>query len=185
MQDIWLWVKQIVLIACLAATFDLVLPTGDLQRYAKFVMRLLLFLCLLQPLRSLLAIDFDTRNFVPNSWMLTSNVPALATILADGKQLQGEREQQSLQVTIDAIERQIATDVADTFHCTVTRVHVTIDTSKQTSPRLVKVDVLVQASKHRRASIATWLHQRYGEAQTQIQVRDSNNELLPTTSPKI
>jgi stage III sporulation protein AF len=185
MQEIWLWVKQIVLITCLAAIFDLVLPSSDMQRYAKFVMRLLLFLCLLQPMRSLLSIHFEPNAFLPNSWTHTSNVPALSTILEEGKQLQGEREQQSLQVTVDAIERQIATDVADTYHCPVRRVRVTLDTSSQASPQLAQIDVSVRASKHRRAVIAAWLHSRYGQAQTHIQVRDVNNELLPTTAPSI
>lgn len=185
MQDLWLWVKQIVGIACLAAIFDLVLPTSELQRYAKFVMRILLFLCLLQPLRSVLALDFSVANVFPSTNTYSTGSPELQSILAEGKQMRTEREQQSLQVTVDAIERQLTTDIADTFKRQVRRVRVTLDTSKQHAPQLAAIDVWVRASARRRESIAVWLRQRYGQAQTQIQVRDSNDELLPTTAPKI
>lgn len=185
MQDILLWVKQIVLITCLAAIFDLVLPTSELQRYAKFVIRLLIFLSLLQPLRGLFGLDFDVNKILATPTMPSSHVPALHTILTDGKVLQQARQQQALEGTVDAIERQLATDVADTFHCAVRRVRVTLDTSSQASPQLAQVDVSVRASKQRRASIAAWLRQRYGQAQTHIQVRDSNDDLYPTATPKI
>ncbi len=100
-------VRQIAMLTLLAVFIEMLLPKGDMQRFARMVMGLLLLVIILNPLLSVFDTALPTVLEDPNGY--DAEVTA---VLQQGEALASSWQQQELAHFQEDLQKQIATTVS-------------------------------------------------------------------------
>lgn len=99
----WLssWLRELIMIVLLATFVDMLLPNRSMERYVKLVLSLLILLTLLSPITKLLRSDpvGELKRAMTAMDSPSDGNVTLEQILAQGRQLQSNEQEQSLQWT--------------------------------------------------------------------------------------
>lgn len=99
----WLstWLRELIMIVLLATFVDMLLPNRSMERYVKLVLSLLILLTLLSPITKLLRSDpvGELKRAMTAMESPSDGNVTLEQILAQGRQLQSNEQEQSLQWT--------------------------------------------------------------------------------------
>ncbi|MET1168280.1 stage III sporulation protein AF, partial [Bacillus velezensis] len=99
----WLsnWLQELIMIVLLATFVDMLLPNRSMERYVKLVLSLLILLTLLSPITKLLKSDpvGELKRAMSAMDAPSNGKATLEQILAQGKRLQSNEQEQSLQWT--------------------------------------------------------------------------------------
>jgi stage III sporulation protein AF len=98
-------VQTIVVIVVLAVFIEMLLPRGDMRRYVKMVMGLLVILAVLQTAAN--AVHSELMRDVPGITMSDAGVPPLDEIMAAGKQLSELNRDEAAQKYREGIAGQV------------------------------------------------------------------------------
>ncbi|MEC0124223.1 stage III sporulation protein AF [Paenibacillus pabuli] len=99
----WLssWLRELIMIVLLATFVDMLLPNRSMERYVKLVLSLLILLTLLSPITKLLRSDpvAELKRAMTAMDPPSDGSATLEQILAQGRKLQSNEQEQSLQWT--------------------------------------------------------------------------------------
>ncbi|MGC5773419.1 stage III sporulation protein AF [Paenibacillus pabuli] len=99
----WLssWLRELIMIVLLATFVDMLLPNRSMERYVKLVLSLLILLTLLSPITKLLRSDpvAELKRAMTAMDSPSDGSATLEQILAQGRKLQSNEQEQSLQWT--------------------------------------------------------------------------------------
>jgi|GEM_PF-1135154 len=99
----WLssWLRELIMIVLLATFVDMLLPNRSMERYVKLVLSLLILLTLLSPITKLLKSDpvGELKRAMTAMDSPSDGNATLEQILAQGRRLQSNEQEQSLQWT--------------------------------------------------------------------------------------
>ncbi len=162
------WLKEIIFIVLIAVFIDLLLPNRSMERYAKFVVSLIILLTLLSPVMKLLSpmssekLESAISDHINKMDDMTSNQNT-KQILAQGELLREKREAEALQWTAEEAARQMKSQIQQEIGQQVIRVtvkmsagstksepHQNSDHQEQIEPAISSVEV-VMAEKHEAA----------------------------------
>ncbi|MCS5694797.1 stage III sporulation protein AF [Desulfofundulus thermocisternus] len=99
-------VQNLIVIVVLAVFLEMLLPAGDMRRYVKMVMGLLIIVVVLQAIGGIVRGDWQ-RHLEPAINAASPGVPDLKEILAAGQRLKDGQEQKALEEYRQGLSRQI------------------------------------------------------------------------------
>ncbi|WP_413372413.1 stage III sporulation protein AF [Paenibacillus taichungensis] len=132
----WLssWLRELIMIVLLATFVDMLLPNRSMERYVKLVLSLLILLTLLSPITKLLKSDpvGELKRAMTAMDSPSDGNATLEQILAQGKRLQSNEQEQSLQWTAKELANVMKGQIEETTGERVQSVEVKLvmDTSK-------------------------------------------------------
>ncbi|SEB27278.1 stage III sporulation protein AF [Paenibacillus sp. 276b] len=132
----WLssWLRELIMIVLLATFVDMLLPNRSMERYVKLVLSLLILLTLLSPITKLLKSDpvGELKRAMTAMDSPSDGNVTLEQILAQGKRLQSNEQEQSLQWTAKELANVMKGQIEETTGERVQSVEVKLamDTSK-------------------------------------------------------
>ncbi|NUU75843.1 stage III sporulation protein AF [Paenibacillus xylanilyticus] len=193
----WLssWLRELIMIVLLATFVDMLLPNRSMERYVKLVLSLLILLTLLSPITKLLRSDPVgelKRAMTAMDSPADGNV-TLEQILAQGRRLQSNEQEQSLQWTARELANVMKGQIEETTGERVQSVEVqlvmsNLQTSTEASSAVdlpVIERVMVEMSSP--GSIKQNDSEQQDEAVNSSPVFESENGTgpnAPSTSPK-
>ncbi|MDH7479478.1 MAG: stage III sporulation protein AF [Syntrophomonadaceae bacterium] len=96
-------IQEVALIVVLAGLLEMLLPDNSFKRFVKVVMGLFIMISLLGPASSWL----KAENWELNSWNLSADDQAVATVLSTGKKMSGELQAISVREYEERLASQI------------------------------------------------------------------------------
>ena len=132
----WLssWLRELIMIVLLATFVDMLLPNRSMERYVKLVLSLLILLTLLSPITKLLKSDpvGELKRAMTAMDSPSDGNATLEQILAQGRRLQSNEQEQSLQWTAKELANVMKGQIEETTGERVQSVAVKLamDTSK-------------------------------------------------------
>ncbi|WP_024631001.1 MULTISPECIES: stage III sporulation protein AF [unclassified Paenibacillus] len=132
----WLssWLRELIMIVLLATFVDMLLPNRSMERYVKLVLSLLILLTLLSPITKLLKSDpvGELKRAMTAMDSPSDGSTTLEQILAQGKRLQSNEQEQSLQWTAKELANVMKGQIEETTGVRVQSVEVKLamDTTK-------------------------------------------------------
>ncbi|WP_181151106.1 stage III sporulation protein AF [Paenibacillus sp. PCH8] len=130
----WLssWLKELIMIVLLATFVDMLLPNRSMERYVKLVLSLLILLTLLSPITKLLRSDpvGELKRAMTAMDTPSAGNATLEQILAQGKRLQSNEQEQSLQWTAKELANVMKGQIEDTTGAKVQSVEVQLVMNK-------------------------------------------------------
>ncbi|MGV2881972.1 MULTISPECIES: stage III sporulation protein AF [Paenibacillus] len=132
----WLssWLRELIMIVLLATFVDMLLPNRSMERYVKLVLSLLILLTLLSPITKLLKSDpvGELKRAMTAMDSPSDGNATLEQILAQGRRLQSNEQEQSLQWTAKELANVMKGQIEETTGERVQSVEVKLamDTSK-------------------------------------------------------
>lgn len=133
----WLssWLQDLILIVLLATFVDMLLPNRSMERYVKLVLSLLILLTLLSPITKLLRSDpvSELKRAMSAMDAPSDGQATLEKILAKGRQLQANEQQQSLRWTAKELANVMKGQIEDTTGAKVQSVEVQLAMKKQSA----------------------------------------------------
>ncbi|MDN4601680.1 stage III sporulation protein AF [Paenibacillus sp. F6_3S_P_1C] len=132
----WLssWLRELIMIVLLATFVDMLLPNRSMERYVKLVLSLLILLTLLSPITKLLKSDpvGELKRAMTAMDSPSDGSATLEQILAQGKRLQSNEQEQSLQWTAKELANVMKGQIEETTGERVQSVEVKLamDTTK-------------------------------------------------------
>ncbi|MBT2283695.1 stage III sporulation protein AF [Paenibacillus polymyxa] len=130
----WLsnWLQELIMIVLLATFVDMLLPNRSMERYVKLVLSLLILLTLLSPITKLLKSDpvGDLKRAMSAMDAPSDGNATLEQILAQGKRLQSNEQEQSLQWTAKELANVMKGQIEETTGAKVRSVEVQLAMSK-------------------------------------------------------
>ncbi|WP_440110545.1 stage III sporulation protein AF [Paenibacillus sp. QZ-Y1] len=145
----WLssWLRELIMIVLLATFVDMLLPNRSMERYVKLVLSLLILLTLLSPITKLLRSDpvGELKRAMTTMDSPSDANATLEQILAQGKQLQSNEQEQSLQWTAKELANVMKGQIEETTGERVQSVEVKLamNTAKQESELASSVELPV------------------------------------------
>ena len=131
----WLstWLRELIMIVLLATFVDMLLPNRSMERYVKLVLSLLILLTLLSPITKLLRSDpvGELKRAMTAMESPSDGNVTLEQILAQGRQLQSNEQEQSLQWTARELASVMKGQIEETTGERVQSVEVQLVMSKQ------------------------------------------------------
>lgn len=106
MEAVKYWIRNIAVVAVVAGFLEILLPHGDMQRFARLVVGFFILMAIIQPLVGLFhqQATFDTAFMEAAA----AGSPNTATVLAKGREMQARHDQAALEEYRLALERQVA-----------------------------------------------------------------------------
>ncbi|MDM5276756.1 stage III sporulation protein AF [Paenibacillus silvae] len=133
----WLssWLQDLIMIVLLATFVDMLLPNRSMERYVKLVLSLLILLTLLSPITKLLRSDpiGELKRAMSAMDAPSDGQATLEQILAKGRQMQANEQQQSLQWTAKELANVMKGQIEDTTGAKVQSVEVQLAMKKQST----------------------------------------------------
>ncbi|WP_405157520.1 stage III sporulation protein AF [Paenibacillus sp. FSL H8-0283] len=130
----WLsnWLQELIMIVLLATFVDMLLPNRSMERYVKLVLSLLILLTLLSPITKLLKSDpvGELKRAMSAMDAPSNGNATLEQILAQGKRLQSNEQEQSLQWTAKELANVMKGQIEETTGAKVRSVEVQLTMSK-------------------------------------------------------
>ncbi|CAM4334958.1 stage III sporulation protein AF [Paenibacillus xylanexedens] len=130
----WLsnWLRELIMIVLLATFVDMLLPNRSMERYVKLVLSLLILLTLLSPITKLLKSDpvGELKRAMSAMDAPSDENATLEQILAQGKRLQSNEQEQSLQWTAKELANVMKGQIEETTGARVRSVEVQLTMSK-------------------------------------------------------
>ncbi|WP_180361739.1 stage III sporulation protein AF [Paenibacillus sp. BGI2013] len=130
----WLsnWLQELIMIVLLATFVDMLLPNRSMERYVKLVLSLLILLTLLSPITKLLKSDpvGELKRAMSAMDAPSNGKATLEQILAQGKRLQSNEQEQSLQWTAKELANVMKGQIEETTGAKVRSVEVQLTMSK-------------------------------------------------------
>ncbi|MFC9710056.1 stage III sporulation protein AF [Paenibacillus sp. NPDC056933] len=132
----WLssWLRELIMIVLLATFVDMLLPNRSMERYVKLVLSLLILLTLLSPITKLLRSDpvAELKRAMTAMDSPSDGSATLEQILAQGRKLQSNEQEQSLQWTARELANVMKGQIEETTGERVQSVEVKLamDTTK-------------------------------------------------------
>ncbi|MFE6076181.1 stage III sporulation protein AF [Paenibacillus sp. NPDC057886] len=132
----WLssWLRELIMIVLLATFVDMLLPNRSMERYVKLVLSLLILLTLLSPITKLLKSDpvGELKRAMTAMDSPSDGNATLEQILAQGRRLQSNEQEQSLQWTAKELANVMKGQIEETTGEQVQSVEVKLamDTTK-------------------------------------------------------
>ncbi|WP_336763762.1 stage III sporulation protein AF [Paenibacillus sp. USHLN196] len=130
----WLsnWLQELIMIVLLATFVDMLLPNRSMERYVKLVLSLLILLTLLSPITKLLRSDpvGELKRAMSAMDAPSAGNATLEQILAQGKRLQANEQEQSLQWTAKELANVMKGQIEETTGAKVQSVEVQLAMSK-------------------------------------------------------
>ncbi|RPK28418.1 stage III sporulation protein AF [Paenibacillus xylanexedens] len=130
----WLsnWLQELIMIVLLATFVDMLLPNRSMERYVKLVLSLLILLTLLSPITKLLKSDpvGELKRAMSAMDAPSNGNATLEQILAQGKRLQSNEQEQSLQWTAKELANVMKGQIEETTGARVRSVEVQLAMSK-------------------------------------------------------
>ncbi|XOJ00949.1 stage III sporulation protein AF [Paenibacillus polymyxa] len=130
----WLsnWLQELIMIVLLATFVDMLLPNRSMERYVKLVLSLLILLTLLSPITKLLKSDpvGELKRAMSAMDAPSDGNATLEQILAQGKRLQSNEQEQSLQWTAKELANVMKGQIEETTGARVRFVEVQLTMSK-------------------------------------------------------
>ncbi|MCP1421857.1 stage III sporulation protein AF [Paenibacillus sp. FSL R5-0490] len=130
----WLsnWLQDLIMIVLLATFVDMLLPNRSMERYVKLVLSLLILLTLLSPITKLLKSDpvGELKRAMSAMDAPSNGNATLEQILAQGKRLQSNEQEQSLQWTAKELANVMKGQIEETTGAKVRSVEVQLTMSK-------------------------------------------------------
>ncbi|APO46643.1 stage III sporulation protein AF [Paenibacillus xylanexedens] len=130
----WLsnWLQDLIMIVLLATFVDMLLPNRSMERYVKLVLSLLILLTLLSPITKLLKSDpvGELKRAMSAMDAPSNGNATLEQILAQGKRLQSNEQEQSLQWTAKELANVMKGQIEETTGARVRSVEVQLAMSK-------------------------------------------------------
>ncbi|WP_053784408.1 stage III sporulation protein AF [Paenibacillus xylanivorans] len=145
----WLssWLRELIMIVLLATFVDMLLPNRSMERYVKLVLSLLILLTLLSPITKLLKSDpvGELKRAMTAMDSPSDGNATLEQILAQGKRLQSNEQEQSLQWTAKELANVMKGQIEETTGERVQSVEVKLamDTTKQETDLASSVELPV------------------------------------------
>ncbi|HEY3314767.1 MAG TPA: stage III sporulation protein AF [Bacillota bacterium] len=130
LEGVKLWVRNIAVVIIAAGFLEMVLPQGDLQRFARLVVGFFILLAIIQPL-----IGFFHQQVAVDTAFLeaaAANSPDTAAVLAKGRELQAGHDRAALDQYRLALERQV-TAIASMTGAEARSVSVDLDADPKSS----------------------------------------------------
>lgn len=131
----WLstWLRELIMIVLLATFVDMLLPNRSMERYVKLVLSLLILLTLLSPITKLLRSDpvGELKRAMTAMESPSDGNVTLEQILAQGRQLQSNEQEQSLQWTARELASVMKGQIEETTGERVQSVEVQLVMSKR------------------------------------------------------
>lgn len=123
------------MIVLLATFVDMLLPNRSMERYVKLVLSLLILLTLLSPITKLLRSDpiGELKRAMSAMDAPSDGQATLEQILAKGRQMQANEQQQSLQWTAKELANVMKGQIEDTTGAKVQSVEVQLAMKKQST----------------------------------------------------
>lgn len=90
-------VQNLIIIVVLAVFLEMLLPAGDMRRYVKLVMGLLIIVAMLQAVAGLVRGNWQVLLPEPVKSNTSSGVTGLADIMAEGQQLSARHQSKALE----------------------------------------------------------------------------------------
>ncbi|WP_315371042.1 stage III sporulation protein AF [Paenibacillus xylanexedens] len=130
----WLsnWLQDLIMIVLLATFVDMLLPNRSMERYVKLVLSLLILLTLLSPITKLLKSDpvGELKRAMSAMDAPSNGNATLEQILAQGKRLQSNEQEQSLQWTAKELANVMKGQIEETTGAKVRSVEVQLTMNK-------------------------------------------------------
>ncbi|WP_413407989.1 stage III sporulation protein AF [Paenibacillus amylolyticus] len=130
----WLsnWLQELIMIVLLVTFVDMLLPNRSMERYVKLVLSLLILLTLLSPITKLLKSDpvGELKRAMSAMDAPSNGNATLEQILAQGKRLQSNEQEQSLQWTAKELANVMKGQIEETTGARVRSVEVQLAMSK-------------------------------------------------------
>lgn len=130
LEGVKLWVRNIAVVILAAGFLEIVLPRGDMQRFARLVVGFFVLLAIVQPLIGL----FHQQAALNTTLLETTaaGTPDTAAVLAKGRELQANHTRAAVAEYRAAVERQVAA-VAVMVGARARSVAVDLDTEPSSS----------------------------------------------------
>lgn len=193
----WLssWLRELIMIVLLATFVDMLLPNRSMERYVKLVLSLLILLTLLSPITKLLKSDpvGELKRAMTAMDSPSDGNATLEQILAQGRRLQSNEQEQSLQWTAKELADVMKGQIEETTGERVQSVEVKLamDTSKPETDLASSVElpviqyVLVEMSGEAAAGKVSPNTDQQETAATTTPIFDSDPESQTTESPPV
>ncbi|WP_405153167.1 stage III sporulation protein AF [Paenibacillus sp. FSL K6-0108] len=145
----WLssWLRELIMIVLLATFVDMLLPNRSMERYVKLVLSLLILLTLLSPITKLLKSDpvGELKRAMTAMDSPSDGNATLEQILAQGRRLQSNEQEQSLQWTAKELANVMKGQIEETTGERVQSVEVKLamDTTKPETDLATSVELPV------------------------------------------
>lgn len=193
----WLssWLRELIMIVLLATFVDMLLPNRSMERYVKLVLSLLILLTLLSPITKLLKSDpvGELKRAMTAMDSPSDGNATLEQILAQGRRLQSNEQEQSLQWTAKELANVMKGQIEETTGERVQSVEVKLamDTSKLETDLASSVElpviqyVLVEMSGETAAGKVNSNTAQQEATVTTKPIFDSDPESQTTESPPV
>ncbi|MDR9746910.1 stage III sporulation protein AF [Paenibacillus taichungensis] len=193
----WLssWLRELIMIVLLATFVDMLLPNRSMERYVKLVLSLLILLTLLSPITKLLKSDpvGELKRAMTAMDSPSDGNATLEQILAQGRRLQSNEQEQSLQWTAKELANVMKGQIEETTGERVQSVEVKLamDTSKLETDLASSVElpviqyVLVEMSGETAAGKVNSNTAQQEATATTKPIFDSDPESQTTESPPV
>ncbi|MEC0108098.1 stage III sporulation protein AF [Paenibacillus taichungensis] len=193
----WLssWLRELIMIVLLATFVDMLLPNRSMERYVKLVLSLLILLTLLSPITKLLKSDpvGELKRAMTAMDSPSDGNATLEQILAQGRRLQSNEQEQSLQWTAKELANVMKGQIEETTGERVQSVEVKLamDTSKPETDLASSVElpviqyVLVEMSGETAAGKVNSNTAQQEATATTKPIFDSDPESQTTESPPV
>jgi stage III sporulation protein AF len=106
-DQIAVWLKQLVAMVILAGFIEMILPDNQLQKVTRMVLSLLIIFCLVQPLSCLFRIPATLAGILPKVFSQTDAGNATAQVLRDGAQMRRKWQQGFETMTQQALQAKL------------------------------------------------------------------------------
>ncbi|WP_315793091.1 stage III sporulation protein AF [Paenibacillus sp. BIC5C1] len=193
----WLssWLRELIMIVLLATFVDMLLPNRSMERYVKLVLSLLILLTLLSPITKLLKSDpvGELKRAMTAMDSPSDGNATLEQILAQGRRLQSNEQEQSLQWTAKELANVMKGQIEETTGERVQSVEVKLamDTTKPETDLASSVElpviqyVLVEMTGEAAAGKVNSNTAQQEATETTKPIFDSDPESEATESPPV
>jgi stage III sporulation protein AF len=131
------WIRGLISVVLFAVVLDMILPSNNMQRYARLVMGTLIILMMLSPVLKLSGKSVQDMDFSIDTLLRGGNVAmsGLESIQAQGEQLRMISKGQTVEQWKAGITAQVTAEVEKTHGVTVERVDIEYAIDDQGQPK--------------------------------------------------
>ncbi|WP_145413157.1 stage III sporulation protein AF [Paenibacillus xylanexedens] len=155
----WLsnWLQDLIMIVLLATFVDMLLPNRSMERYVKLVLSLLILLTLLSPITKLLKSDpvGELKRAMTAMDAPPDGQTTLEQILAQGRRMQANEQQQSLKWTAKELANVMKGQIEETTGAKVQSVEVQLAMKKSNSDTQATPSVELPVIQHVEVQLAS------------------------------
>ncbi|WP_339062463.1 stage III sporulation protein AF [Tepidibacillus marianensis] len=141
------WLQNIILVVLLATFVDLLLPTKNLQKYAKMVLGLIVILSIITPIFSLFSKEFSIETIIQQWDKQTrsdENVPVMETLSQNQEQINQQYQEKLIAQVETSMKQHLSSVLENRFSITVQTVLLEAKIDEQQNWQIQHVQVNIQ-----------------------------------------